>query len=285
MPTDRGDVLDRSLVVELERIPDGERKTEDELWESFEAEHPRLLGALFGVLSEAIAPKPSLKLSRRPRLADWGEYAAAVYEVLGWGAEQFLDDWDEIVKVQNQSTLDGSPVAQAVIKFMDGRDEYTATSSELHKKLGVIAEELGVGRDKAWPKSAAWLWKRIREVLPLLIAAGIEVDRIEDKSGSKIVLRKIPKNAATATTESESGIGKAKSDGSKAKTATTRAATTDSSTATGGSTGGSSVSDATTEKPRTYEDFTDGGSSGSRRGGTWENDPLRFYSGIGGGAV
>jgi hypothetical protein len=31
VPTDRGDVLDRSLVVELERIPDGERRTEEEL--------------------------------------------------------------------------------------------------------------------------------------------------------------------------------------------------------------------------------------------------------------
>ena len=29
VPTDRGDVLDRSLVVELERIPDGERRTEE----------------------------------------------------------------------------------------------------------------------------------------------------------------------------------------------------------------------------------------------------------------
>jgi hypothetical protein len=40
VPTDRGDVLDRSLVVELERIPDGERRTEEELWERFEEEHP-----------------------------------------------------------------------------------------------------------------------------------------------------------------------------------------------------------------------------------------------------
>src|SRR5918995_6778818 len=107
VPTDRSDVLDRSLVVELERIPDGERKTEEELWERFEAEHPKLLGAFFGVLAEAIALKPCLKLSRRPRLADWGEYAAAVYEVMGWGAETFLKDWDEVVRVQNQATLDG----------------------------------------------------------------------------------------------------------------------------------------------------------------------------------
>src|SRR5918992_532804 len=52
VPTDRGDVLDRSLVVELERIPDGERRTEEELWELFKAEHPKLLGALFTVLSK-----------------------------------------------------------------------------------------------------------------------------------------------------------------------------------------------------------------------------------------
>jgi hypothetical protein len=26
------------------------------------------------------------KLSKRPRPADWGEYAAAVYEAMGWGA-------------------------------------------------------------------------------------------------------------------------------------------------------------------------------------------------------
>jgi hypothetical protein len=46
VPTDRGDVLDRSLVVELERIPDSKRRTEEEMWERFEAEHPKLLGAL-----------------------------------------------------------------------------------------------------------------------------------------------------------------------------------------------------------------------------------------------
>jgi hypothetical protein len=40
-----------------------------------------------------------------------------------------------VVKVQNQATLDGSPVAQAIIKFMEDKDEYTGTSSDLHKKL------------------------------------------------------------------------------------------------------------------------------------------------------
>jgi hypothetical protein len=210
VPTDRGDVLDRSLVVELERIPDGERKTEEQIWELFAREHPALLGALFDTLAKAIALKPTIKLSRRPRLADWGEYAASVYEVMGWGAEQFLSDWDEVVKVQNQATFDGSPVAQAIIKFMEDKEEYTATSSEMHSKLKVVAAQLGVDveRDKAWPKSARWLWRRIKEVLPLLVAAGIEASRGRDESSKQIALRKIPTNDGSDGSGSESRTGK-----------------------------------------------------------------------------
>jgi hypothetical protein len=99
-----------------------------------------------------------------------------------------------VVKVQNQATLDGSPVAQAIIKFMEDRQEYTGTSSELHGKLEGVAETLGVSvvRDKAWPKSARWLWRRIKEVLPLLVAAGIDAKRERPDSGTVITLRKAP---------------------------------------------------------------------------------------------
>ncbi len=214
-PTDRSDVLDRSLVVELERIPDAKRKTEEELWERFEAERPRLLGTLFGVLSESIALKPSLQLSRRPRLADWGEYAAAVYEVMGWGAETFLEDWDEVVKAQNQATLDGSPVAQAIMKFVRDDGEFVGSSSELHNKLKPVAEKLGVDRDKAWPKSARWLWRRIKEVLSVLSAAAIEASREHSESGTIIALRETSTDNVSDVREDEFPISMRKTPDNK----------------------------------------------------------------------
>ena len=217
VPTERGDVLDRSLVVELERIRDSERRTEENMWEEFEREKPKLLGSLFDALSRAMARRATLRLFRRPRLADWGEYAAAVYEVMGWGAETFLRDWDEIVQVQNQATLDGSPVAQGIMKFMEDKDEYVGSSSELHEALEGVAESLGVSvrRDRAWPKSARWLWRRIKEVLPLLVSIGIDAWRDEDKHGSKIHLRKKPKDDATDATDEANGMDKPKTDGIK----------------------------------------------------------------------
>jgi hypothetical protein len=230
VPTDRGDVLDRSLVVELERIPDKNRRTEEDLWEAFGRAHARLLGAAFDTLSRAIALKPSLQLSRRPRLADWGEYAAALYEVMGWGAETFLSDWDEIVRVQNRSTLDGSPVAQAVIKLMESRESFEGSSTELHKKLESVAEEIGVSvtRDKAWPKSARWLWRRMQEVVPLLAAVGIDAVRREGRDGTVIALRKSPTDDATNTITDEKPAGKPDAGGDTASSNVTANATTPS---------------------------------------------------------
>ena len=294
VPSDRGDVLDRSLVVELERIPDAKRITEEELWERFEAERPELLGALLGVLAKAIARKPSLQLSRRPRLADWGEYAAAVYQVMGWGAEQFLSDWDEIIKVQNRSTLDGSPVAQAIIKFMEDRESYEGSSTELHKKLESIAEEIGVSivRDKAWPKSARWLWRRIQEVVPLLVGVGIEASREHTDKGTQVALRKVPRNDVSNVREGESGKGKAILADNSAGVMSGSNVRSDSNIrsnvrANPAKTKGSDNTDNTDIR---YGDFSKTSPATSDDDGrqpetdVWENDPMRHYGRKGGAA-
>lgn len=70
-------------------------------------------------------------------------------------------------------------------------------------------------RDKAWPKSARWLWRRVNEVLPLLVAVGIEAVRDRDESGTTITLRRTPRNDASDASEAESGKGKRNSPGIK----------------------------------------------------------------------
>ena len=114
--------------------------------------------------------------------------------------------------MQNQSTLDGSSVAQTIIKFMHDKEEYVGTASELHKKLESVAEDIGISiaRDKAWPKSARWLWRRIKEVLPLLATAGIEASREHTDKGTDIALRKVPRNVVSNVRKDESGEGKGK---------------------------------------------------------------------------
>lgn len=231
-PTERGDAQDRTLPVELERIPDKHRRSEEDLWTTFGKEHGKLLGAIFDTLSRTLKEKENLQLSKRPRLADWGEYAAAAYKALDWGERQFLEDWGAVVKIQNQGTLDGSTVAQAVLSFMENRSEWTGLASDLHAKLEVEAEELSINikKDRTWPKSPAWLWRRMREVLPLLTAMGIEASNSGNgKTGTQIALSRIP-------------IGRGPGGGSKDASTTTVTTTEDCAQESASKNGGSSGS-------------------------------------------
>jgi hypothetical protein len=73
----RGDLLDRALVLYLPAIPDSAREPEAVFWRRFEAERPRLLGALLSAVSTAIRNLPSVKLASLPRLADFAQWAVA----------------------------------------------------------------------------------------------------------------------------------------------------------------------------------------------------------------
>ena len=193
-PSERGDVKDRTLPIELERIDKRERLPEDDFWLQFSFEHPELLGAVFTALSGALRKRHTVELEERPRLADWGLYAAALYKSQGWGVKQFVEDWEGVEKAQHEGTLDGSVVAQIILLFMEDKARVEQSASTLHKSLVAFSEntDLDLLSDKGWPKTGRTLWKRIREVTPLLEAHGIRASRgTSNKTGRPILLEKI----------------------------------------------------------------------------------------------
>src|SRR3954468_7703978 len=164
-PSDRGDVQDRTLPIELERLDKRKRQPEDDFWLQFSLKHPELLGAVFDALAGALRERHRVQLEDRPRLADWGLYAAALYKSEGWGVEQFVEDWQHVEKTQQQGTLDGSIVAQAVILYMKDKNRVELSAAKLHDALVERAgEALSLNDDKTWPKTGRTLWKKIREV-------------------------------------------------------------------------------------------------------------------------
>jgi hypothetical protein len=189
-PSDRGDVQERTLPLELERIPKTQRRSERVMWGEFDKAHAGVLGAIFDALSATLRIHGTLTFGDLPRMADWAEYAIAAYEHFCWGARQFVEDWSEIEGRQNQGAIEGSAVAQTIIEIMKVHTRFEKTSSELLEALEAEAEKLkiNVKRDKQWPGSPKWLWRRIKEVLPALGAYGISASKSENRSGSKIVL-------------------------------------------------------------------------------------------------
>jgi hypothetical protein len=66
----RSDLLDRSVVLELERIPKNERKTEDQVWTNFQADLPKILGAIFQTISKAMTLRNEVELEEVGRMAN-----------------------------------------------------------------------------------------------------------------------------------------------------------------------------------------------------------------------
>jgi len=197
-PTDRADLLDRVLALELTRIPDRHRRPEGEVWAMLERDHARWLGALAALLRAALALAPELAAAALPRLADWGRYAAAVYAAAGWrdqgetGAALFIRDWQVNVRAQHQVTLDANALALAIDALMVTRDRYVGTPLEMLRLLVIEADALGLDRrgDRTWPRDPRWLWRRLAPILPVLTALGLEITQERSNVRRGIVIER-----------------------------------------------------------------------------------------------
>ena len=87
----RPDLLDRAIVLSLPPISEDNRETEAEFWARFEAVRPYFLGSLLDGVACALRRLPEIKLSRRPRMADFATWAAAAEPAFGWPQGSFLN--------------------------------------------------------------------------------------------------------------------------------------------------------------------------------------------------
>jgi len=169
----RPDLADRALFLTLEPIPEERRRPEQELWAAFEAERPRILGALLDAAAKGLAMLPQTRLDKLPRMADFALWATACEAAL-WPAGTFWSAYcgnrDEAV----EGVIDADPIAAAVRALMAARTEWTGTASEL---LGALAEMAGerVAKSKTWPDSPRALAGRLRRAATFLRKVGIEI--------------------------------------------------------------------------------------------------------------
>lgn len=165
----RGDLGDRLLLVDLERIPDEQRRTEAELLAAYEALRPRLLGALLSALSATLSELPNIKLATMPRMADFARVLGALDvgcpELTGGRALALFAGQRQRIAGE---VVESDTVAAAVVKFMSEHDEWTGTA-------GALLTALSPDRPpKGWPANGRALVGRLRRVRPALAAVGIQ---------------------------------------------------------------------------------------------------------------
>lgn len=193
--------LERSILLEFEKIPKSKRRTEQAVWDEFDRDLPFILGGVFNTLSKAMAILPSLQLQEMPRMADFALWGCAIAEALGYGKEAFLEAYYENIGEQHRVVLQEHPIASALQIFMSSRGTWEGKMSTLLGMLVDVATEERIDlKAKEWPKGPQVLTRRLKEVKSDLEETGMLLRFYRDSEGSKIQVEKTPQSIVTSVT-------------------------------------------------------------------------------------
>ncbi|MDX2231339.1 MAG: hypothetical protein NW220_17005 [Leptolyngbyaceae cyanobacterium bins.349] len=209
---ERGDLLERALLVKLHRISEEKRLTEHELHAKLEQLKPRVLGALLTALSQTLKVLPTVNPKKLPRLADFARFAIAAEPALGLAPGSFMQVFEQIRQESHEIVVEACPIATAIQKLMDSQDYWKGTATELLGVLNTLVDEL-VRKSKGWVTNAQTLGKKIQRLAPDLRGVGIEIQFIRKKTGRFLEIQRNSIQSSLSSLPSQSGdIGAVRDD-------------------------------------------------------------------------
>ncbi|HEV2636289.1 MAG TPA: hypothetical protein VGX23_14140 [Actinocrinis sp.] len=164
----RGDLAERMLLVELDPIPEDERRTESEVNALFDQARPAVMGALFDLAAKVLKVLPDVRVQRLPRLADFALILAALDQAAEWDT---LADFFAIAAELTETVIETDPFAEAVRKHAQTNTTWTGTAAALLELL-TPAENV----PKTFPRTPRAVSGHLRRVAPALRKSGTEVE-------------------------------------------------------------------------------------------------------------
>ena len=133
----RPDLLDRSLMLQLQVIQDTERREESEFWPAFDRAHPAILGALLDAVVMALRNHRKVQLPYKPRMADFAVWMVAAEPACPWPNGTFLAAYASHKQDAIEAMLDGNPLGDAVRALAP----WTGTATDLLAELNRLTPE------------------------------------------------------------------------------------------------------------------------------------------------
>ena len=183
----KADLLDRSILMETERIDKKDRKKIQKIWDQFNELKPQVLGYIFDILAKVLQYKEQHGEIDFPgglnRMADWEEYAEIISRCMSNKDGEFQRVYAENIGVQVDEAIASSPLSMAVIELMTDKTTWTGTPTQLFETLNEVAEtklKINTSKIKLWPKSTSYLSRRLNS-----IRTNLREKKIEIKIGEK----------------------------------------------------------------------------------------------------
>jgi hypothetical protein len=193
----RPDLADRAVFLTLWPISQAHRRPEQQLWHSFELEHPRLLGALLDAVSSGLAALPRVHMERLPRMADFAMWSTAC-ETRLWPAGTFARAYAANRQAAIDTAIEADPVAAWVRELMAERGFWAGSAGELLRAGTTRGRDLREAG--GWPKNPRALAGRLRRAQPFLRSLGIEIGFSREGRAGRRVIRMVSALENTVST-------------------------------------------------------------------------------------
>jgi hypothetical protein len=181
----RGDLADRMVSFELERIAPSMRRLESEIREAYDTVWASCLGGLYTLMAQVLEELPKVRLAERPRMADFTNLLAAMDVVRGTNAVQLFQAQ---AKSLASDVVAGDPVASAVVVLMTNRGLWEGNATDL---LSLLVRPEGVEK-RHWPATGRALSAALRRTAPALMKVGLNCEEGRRTSkGRSLVLTKL----------------------------------------------------------------------------------------------
>jgi len=190
------DLLDRSIIIEMERIKSQNRKTEQDMFNNFEEDFHKIFAGFIEVIALAITIIDDLKFDGYPRMADFYKWGSAIAIGFGYKPEEFQKAYyNNTLKAQNANYIDNT-LFQTVQKFIGKEKSWRGTATELLEEINNFKdndEKLFSQYENNiddWPSSVSAMSRRLNQMERALDNYGISLSRVRTESKREILLKK-----------------------------------------------------------------------------------------------
>jgi len=178
----RPDLQDRCVSISMPTISHGDYIDEDSLYRRLHEARPRILGAIYSVVSAALRARRHVQLHGMPRMADFAKWMQAAETALGWPAGSFMTDYTANRGESMIASLELSAIGPAIRSMMRGVSEWTGNYQDLLDRLNQVSDE-ATRRRRDWPESPRKLAGDLSRLAPCLRKTGIDV-QVDKKTGT-----------------------------------------------------------------------------------------------------
>lgn len=236
----KADLLDRGLIILLDRLTEQQQKNISEIWEKFYEIKPKLLGYIFDIVVKALKMNMNrpVKLGKLPRMAEFAIWGETISRCIGNPDNAFNEAFKNNRRLQARQVLETSPVAMVLNEFMESMVEdvqkgfdtvdirkhfnfenpeadgyrWKGPATDLLKELTIKALNIGVStKSKLWPGAPHILSRRLTEVRATLKEIGIEIQFDRENKKREITVTKIVSPASPASPDENHAQNQAES--------------------------------------------------------------------------